>query len=519
MSLDRHEARATRAAIVSVISAVVGAEVDITATLDEIGVDSISLAEIVARLDERLGVRLTLDVVLRCRTVGDIIAALRAAGPGQKDLLGCRPGLTTNRVPATWNQRLRLAQNQRGNIAIAAVVPEVVDLSLIKRAWERVSVQFDILRAHLTDDHSFVINDAPIAPVVSLGTVPPTSIKNSLTELAVPNCDLVGSPLCQLVVAVSNGKTWIMPVAERLVCDALSLLNIAIPLLDQLKNDQSNGVAPNRMTFAEFAQREHDYTGTAEASRILEHYASELPGDAPFVAGPASSYFMPDTYSGRAGESVYIPPAEVERLRTRSRQYQGTVYVELAARFAAALTQTGIIDHSTAARVSLLTLANRTWPRCTAAVGPFANTMPIPIPLESDLSLAGPAMVESFSRARAHEKMPFGYLCSELYPHSFAENPHKFAAPITFNSNVFRSAFAKLSGIGIRRISTSAYGPEDRSLAFMAIPELDRGGLVVNIGYARGKDDSHVQALIDEFRRLSYEPRALTPRCTSPRGY
>lgn len=518
MSTDGQEASASSARTVSVISTVVGAEVDVTANLDDIGVDSISLAEIVARLDERLGVRLTLDVVLRCRTVGDIIAALRAAGPGQKDLLGCRPGLTTHRVPATWNQRLRLAQNQRGNIAVAVVLPEVVDLSLIKRAWERVSVQFDILRAHLTDDHSFVINDGPIAPVVSLGTVPPTSIKNSLTELAAPNCDLVDSPLCQLVVAVSNGETWIMPVAERLVCDALSLLNTVTSLLDQLKNDQSDGVTPDRMTFAEFAQREHDYTGTAEASRILEHYASELSGDGPFAGGPASSHFMPDAYSGRAGESVYIPPAEVERLRARSRQYQGTVYVELAARFAAALTRTGIIDNSIAARVSLLTLANRTWPRCTAAVGPFANTMPIPIALEGDLSLAGPAMVESFSRARAHEKMPFGYLASELYPHSFVENPHRFAAPITFNSNVFRSVFAKLGGVGIRRISTSAYGPEDRSLAFMTIPELDRGGLVVNIGYARGKDNRHVRALIDEFRRLSYEPRALTPRCTFPRG-
>ncbi len=413
-----------------------------------LGGHSLRLIQVLARLEERLGVEVPVRSAFEAPTLAAFAARVDAAlaeargggrGADASDHAGRAAGggpvpraLGSGPPPASFAQeRLvfldRLEPGSSAyNMPLALALDGALDRAALRGALTGVAARHEALRTTFAEAGERIVQR--IAPPSAAG---PAWTEIDLTALpaggrdaeaaqigrreAATPFDLARGPLLRArLVRLAPGRHRLLLTVHHAVADAWSLgivLGEAVALYGAAAAGRAPELPPPPLQYADFALWERARLDGAERERQVGFWRRALAGVAPAelpVDRPRGTGVR--RRGGRVAAGV---PDGAGAARIAAR-LGATPFMVLLAAFAAVLHRFGAGDVFAVATP----VANRRHPALERVVGFFANTLALPAPLGGD-----PAFDELVGRLReraldafAHQELPFAVVVAELNP-------------------------------------------------------------------------------------------------------
>ena len=409
-----------------------------------LGVDSITLTQMISRLRERFGVALALKDIFEAPTVAALAARIqklkKASGPissepcdpkqddARVDKYGPRP------VAVVQERMLRIERELPGlpqfNLPFAYRLRGRLNAEALERSLGEVVRRQDSLRT------GFAWRDEqPIAFIT-----PPSEIKSSLVVedlLAAvttenPRAKALLRKKAALVAEQESLKPFEMSrpplfrarllrlgeddhvlllVAHDIVIDGWSM-GVFMEEVAQLYPAFLAGKEPElpepALRFSDFARWQRQWSAGGEAERQFGYWQRRLRTASPVFAAGAGS----ELGAGVTQERLRIPSNVLARLVDLSNRRGVTLFVTLLAGFKALLLlRSGRKDICVATA-----MANRAQPGAQNVIGPFANTAIIRSRIDADLTFNDTLdrVREAVVQAYANQELPFDILAERL---------------------------------------------------------------------------------------------------------
>ncbi|TVZ94125.1 non-ribosomal peptide synthetase [Streptomyces sp. BK340] len=249
-------------------------------------------------------------------------------------------------------------------------------------------------------------------------------LRTLLTERIRAPFALDRAPLLRADVLRTPGRDVLLLTIHHIACDGTSVDLLVRELGDLyagLRAGRRPSPAPLPVTYADFAQWEHERISGAELERLLAHWRERLAG-VPALELPTSRP-RPAVASHRGRRTfLRVPAGQAEQLRAACRAEGVTLFMGLLAPLQVLL---GRYADETDVAVGTL-MGGRPRPETAGMCGYFVNTAV----LRTDLS-GDPTWSELLGRVRevardahAHQELPFEKLVAELCPErDLSRNP------------------------------------------------------------------------------------------------
>ncbi|UJR87254.1 Hypothetical protein I5071_460 (plasmid) [Sandaracinus amylolyticus] len=400
--------------VLSVSAAALGADDD----LFDLGIDSLALMRLLARVRDAHAVRVRPDEVADCRTLASIAERLASLASGPRttpaDVAPVATGQARPHAPLSLNQEAIWVAQQIAPEATAYHVPAAfrvrgwLEPDALDRAVRALAERHPAMRTQVA-----MIDGTPqrrIAPRPLAGLerheLPGASLETCearAAELVHRPFDLEAGPLVRVhLITGADDARVVLVVAHHLVCDGVSMA----VLIDELTALATGAeLAPSPATdYDEFVEWQRAMLGSADADAHRAWFRRAL--EAPLEAATLP-YDRPRGATRRfAGEyhTFGLDGATMSALRALCRARGASLYHGLLAAFEALLFRYG-----TRGPIAIATgVLGRPEPRFEGVVGDFSNV--VPLRAEVDGELAFDALLqrvrEHALRAIGHADMP-----------------------------------------------------------------------------------------------------------------
>jgi acyl-CoA synthetase (AMP-forming)/AMP-acid ligase II/acyl carrier protein/NRPS condensation-like uncharacterized protein len=415
-----------------------------------LGVDSITVTQMIARLRERFGVDSSFKDIFEAPTVAALAARLRRlkkfAGSGSSTLIGSAKDGTRaakyrpHPVAIVQERMLRIEREIPGlpqfNLPFAYRLRGALDVTALKRSLAEVVRRHDSLRTGFSwrDDTPVAFITPPAKIKLSLvtkdlaGAVP---IRNSRASRAkallrrkarlaaehesLKPFDMSRAPLFRArLLRLGAEDHVLLLVIHDIVIDGWSmgvLMQEVAQLYAVCTAGKQAQLPQPALRFSDFVRWQRQWTGSAAASPQFTYWRRRLRNASPLFAATG-----PETDGGLGApmtqERLRVPKNVLARIADLSHSRGATLFVTLLAAFKALLLlRTGGNDICVATA-----MANRAQPGAESVVGPFATTAIIRTRIDADTSFheALDRVRDSVLQAYAHQELPFDELADRL---------------------------------------------------------------------------------------------------------
>jgi len=405
----------------------------------ELGGHSLLAAQVVARLQERLGVTLPLRAIFEAPTMAGLAGLLDGQGGGHRR--GEVPPLVPQTLPADGRVPLALPQEQMwkvqtrsgtrvdNNVTALLRLSGAVDVDALRAALGQLVERHDSLRTSFPadplggEDPYQSINDSVSVEVrvTDVGDGPPAEQEAEVDCLiraqdALP-FQLADPPLLRFgLLRCGDAASVLALTFDHLVCDGPSAyvtLSEVAELYQARVQGRAAALRPLSGQYPDFAVWQRSWLTEARLAEQLEYWKRSLAG---MPLGPALPFDrVPATPSRTiAARPLAVGPAAYEALVYLARRTRTSVFIVCVAAVSAVLSRQGLLDDV----VLSTTLSGRQWPEVEGVIGNFAGTGR----LRTDLS-GDPTFETILARARdsvlglfEHQDIPFFRVRDALVP-------------------------------------------------------------------------------------------------------
>jgi len=393
-----------------------------------LGLDSLTALQMAGRVEEALGVRLPLDLLLADGTLAELAAELLprlgetpspAAAPAVAEVAEIIEGPLTHGQSALWFLQRLAPDSSAYHIAAAARLVGGADAPSLRRAFQALTDRHPALRTTFT-----VVGEVPRQRVAAAAEVDFVEIDGSawseeeftgrLAEEARRPFNLEHGPLLRVALVQGHAEPVVLLTVHHIIGDFWSLA----VLLRELggfaaafrRGEELSGLVPPAVSPLGWAVREQAWLEGPEGERLWSWWREELAGPLPDLdlptdrPRPAVQSFRGDVRRRRLGGAV----------EAVGRAQGATLFATLAAAFQ-------VLLHRMSGQDEILLgapAAGRTAPELAGTVGYFVN----PVVLRADLSADLP-FTSHLARVRrrvlgalAHQSFPFPLLAERLQP-------------------------------------------------------------------------------------------------------
>jgi amino acid adenylation domain-containing protein/FkbH-like protein len=432
-------------------SSVLGVEVDQPeANFFELGGDSVTAAQVTARIRLRIGAALPLRELFRRSTLKEYAAVLPRYRSAVSDILARFPARTAGAVAAPlthaqhrlWLVDQLVEKKAVYNIPVVFEFRGAIDVPALEEAVRRVTVRQRLLMARVRtiDGEPTLEYQRDLLPAITkLSLVEALRGRSDgerrqmieqrvLSEVQIP-FDLETAPLFRIAVLEAGGDLhYIIGVVHHLVADAWSVAILRAEIVEQYRlvsGRRHADVQPLEIDYFDYALWQRHNLTEAGLRESYEFWRERLAGGPPpFMLGP-----RPAPLASEA-KAITVPVAfdnsTAQALKASARRCKATLFSLLLGTFETALyIQSGQPDLWVGTGV-----ANRVHPLTEPIVGLFVNTLVFRTYLQSTWKLAETVtrVHEEVLAAHDHEQVPYEELVRLANPPRVGRNRPLFHA-------------------------------------------------------------------------------------------
>jgi amino acid adenylation domain-containing protein len=418
------------ATLATIWQTVLGREtVSVTSNFFELGGHSLSATQVVARIQQTLGLAVALRTLFDQPTIAELATVLSAqpttAQPADK-----RPPLSkvarTDALPLSFGQqRLWLMQQLNPtsgffNMPLAVWLEGTLQLEAIQAAFQHLIDRHEILRTTFP-----LVDGAPVQRIDPAGRL--AFCYSNDTEQAIMAWviaeaerpfDLQAGPLLRVALRqVTPTRHLLLVTMHHIIGDDWSrrlLMQEFAALYRAYVADETPTLLPLPIQYADFAQWQRAWLQGPLLQTQLDYWRSQL-ADAPPLIELPTDYPRPPQQRFVGDRLVVTLAGDLaKRLHAFSRQQQSTLHMTLLAGFAALLARySGTTD-----LVIGIPVAGRTDPQLEPLLGFFLNTLALRLRLADDATFAAlVAQVKAVTLdAYAHQDAPFEAVIEAVKP-------------------------------------------------------------------------------------------------------
>jgi amino acid adenylation domain-containing protein/FkbH-like protein len=416
----------------------------------ELGGDSVTAAQVTARIRLRIGAALPLRELFRNATLKEYAAVLPRYRGAASDLLARFPTRTADAVvaPLTHAQHRLWIVDQLVEHKAVYNIPVVfecrgpIDVSALEEAVRRVAVRQRLLMARVTmiDDEPMLEYQPTLSPAIARRSLVDALRGRSdaerrqmieqcvLAEVQIP-FDLDTGPLLRIAVLEADvDLRYIVGVVHHLVADAWSVAILRAEIVEQYRlasGRRHADVQPLEIDYFDYALWQRDSVTEEHLRDSYAFWRERLAGGPPpFALGPRPA---PLTDEARAiTVPVTFETSTSEALKASARRGKVTLFSLLLGAFETALyAQSGQPDLWIGTGV-----ANRPHPLTESIVGLFVNTLVFRTQLQPAWTLAEAVakVHEQVLAAHEHQQVPYEELVRLANPPRVGRNRPLFHA-------------------------------------------------------------------------------------------
>lgn len=453
-------------ALANVVAEITGADrVSVTANVFEIGVNSLSAAQIAARAEAALGVEVGIRDIFDEPTIAGLAERIAMRTRSTVNPLAPRPRPAA--VPLAAAQRRMWFLNQFDtasaayNICFAARLTGPLDVDALRAAFLDVVTRHEPLRTvyptvdgepcQVVQDGAAIAADLVLAPEP---VVDETELADRIRNAVGAGFDIAKSaPVRARLYQTGANDHVLVLVVHHIAADGSSMAPLARDVFAAYRA-RANGRAPQweplEVQYADYSMWQQEMLGseddpTSVTARQIAYW-SEVLGDSPELLGMPTDRPRPATMSMAGGSVRFGMPARLHDDIVRLAHRSGvTVFVVLHAALAILLARTA---HSEDVSVGT-PVAGRGRRELDDLVGMFVNTVVLRTQVRDDRSFAELlAEVRGVDlEALAHADVPYERLVDVLgRPRSTAYSP---LFQVMFGLQNTRAARFELPGVGV----------------------------------------------------------------------
>ncbi|MFI7102537.1 amino acid adenylation domain-containing protein [Streptomyces sp. NPDC050161] len=448
-------------------------QVDPSAGLNVLGLDSLLAMELRARVHTEFKVALPVVALLSGTPVGELVtqlddglAELMAADDGGGDAGALELYEDEREYPLTQNQKALWFLKQLNptgyayNIGGAVEVRVALEPEVMFEAVRRLIARHPALRTNfLLDEGQPVQRVSPDATAdVALFDVQGQEwddIHRVIVEEYRKPYDLERDPLVRFRLFKRGEDRWvIMKAVHHIVSDAISTFTFIEELLalyEGLRHGQEPTLPPLQARYLDFLNQQNRFLAGREANGMLDYWRSHLPDQVPLLDLPVDKP-RPAVQTHNGASEFFVLDTELSaRVHTLAREHHVTPFMVL-------LSAYYVLLHRYSGQDNLIVgspVTGRTQQEFSPVYGYFVN----PLPLHADLS-GGPSVAELLEQVRTtvlngldNQEYPFVLLVEKL---GLQHDPSRSA--------VFQAMFILLT----HKVATEKYGYR---LEYIELPE------------------------------------------------
>jgi acyl-CoA synthetase (AMP-forming)/AMP-acid ligase II/acyl carrier protein len=403
-----------------------------------LGVDSLAATEMILRVEERFGLKLSFEDIFDAPTVAAFAFRLKSSKKRSNNLLQSssnQPLLTASvegeglrPVSIVQERMLRIERKLPGlpqfNLPFAYRLQGPLNIPALERSLAGIMRRHALLRTVFTwrDDEprALVMPDFEVKPVLVVKDVSararPRNIR--MKELLLLKAKLQAERESLIPIDVNHAPLFraylfrldvndhvLLLVVHDVIIDGWSMI-IFMEELSEIYSASIIGRKPRlpepQFEFFDFARWQRRWSTTAAADRQFAYWRRRLDGVSPLFTAPKSN--VGGELSSRVVQQQFeVPNDLVAQLRALSHSQGVTPFMSLLAAF-----KTLLLLHSGRTDICVATLiANRAQMGRQRVIGPFANTALIRTQIDPDLTFS-----ETLKRVR--KAVLEAYACQEL---------------------------------------------------------------------------------------------------------
>ncbi|WEH38140.1 non-ribosomal peptide synthetase/type I polyketide synthase [Streptomyces sp. AM 2-1-1] len=450
-------------------------EIDPSAGLGGLGLDSLLAMELRARVQADLGVALPVVALLSGTPVGQLadqlceglLERVAADAAGEGDPSAAVEVFTDEHShPLTQNQKALWFLKQLNpdgyayNIGGAVEVRAALEPDVMFEAVRRLIARHPALRTnfHLEEGLPVQRTTAGAEPDLALFDVQGQDweeIRRTIIREYRKPYDLERDPLVRFRLFKREPGRWvIMKAVHHIVSDAISTFTFIEELLavyEALKQGREPALPPVGARYLDFLNQQNRFLASREAGGMLEYWRSHLPAEVPLLDLPVDGARPAVQTHNGASEFFVLDEGLTARVHALAQQHRVTPFMVLLGAYYLLLHRYSGQDHIVVGSP----VTGRTQQEFAPVYGYFVN----PLPLHADLSGA-PTVAELLEQVRAtvlngldNQEYPFVLLVEEL---GLQHDPSRSA--------VFQAMFILLT----HKVATEQYGYR---LEYIELPE------------------------------------------------
>ncbi|MCX5401883.1 non-ribosomal peptide synthetase/type I polyketide synthase [Streptomyces sp. NBC_00102] len=450
-------------------------EIDPSAGLGGLGLDSLLAMELRARVQADLGIALPVVALLSGTPVGQLAdqlyegllerVAADAAG-GEDPAAAVEVFTDESSHPLTQNQKALWFLKQLNpdgyayNIGGAVEVRADIEPDLMFEAVRRLIARHPALRTnfHLEDGLPVQRTTSGAEPDLALFDVQGQDweeIRRTIIREYRKPYDLERDPLVRFRLFKRDSGRWvIMKAVHHIVSDAISTFTFIEELLavhESLKQGREPALPPVGARYLDFLNQQNRFLASREADGMLEYWRSHLPAEVPLLDLPVDGARPAVQTHNGASEFFVLDDGLSARVHALAQRHGVTPFMVLLSAYYILLHRYSGQDHVVVGSP----VTGRTQQEFSSVYGYFVN----PLPLHADLSGA-PTVAELLEQVRStvlngldNQEYPFVLLVEEL---GLQHDPSRSA--------VFQAMFILLT----HKVATEQYGYR---LEYIELPE------------------------------------------------
>ena len=389
----------------------------------DLGGHSLLCVQVLTRVSQEFAVDLPLSSMFSHRTVAELADLIATTGTSARPLRPAPEG--TRPVPSSAQQRLWFLEQLQPGMPAYLVhctyrLHGPLDADALARAFAQVQLRHSVLRSHLPDERTVVVDPEPVPLAivdVSGAPDPRGAAHDRAAESAATPFDLATGPLVRgTLFRLGTDDHVLHIVVHHVVFDGVSR---RILTRDLAAAYRAEALPALPVQYADYAAWQRETLATGDQ---VAYWRTAL-RDAPPAIELATDHPRPPVPSARGASVAFtIPEPTNTALRALAGTHRATLFMTTLAAFQVLLGRYARTDDV----VVGCPTANRTRAEVANLVGFFVNVLP----LRADLSGA-PTFARLLDAVRdttlagfAHQDLPFEQLVEELAPpRDLSRNP------------------------------------------------------------------------------------------------
>jgi FkbH-like protein len=399
--------------------------------------NSLTACQLVARVNERFGMRLSHDVLFHAPTFGELARCIHGGvdGANDVDMRGCHRARTSDVLPLSfaqqrmWFQEQLVPGNAFYNIGIRADVSGPIDLRAVVRALGFLEERHEVLRARfpIVDGRPVQVIGAmqpTVIPVVDVSGLPgslrDTEAQRIIDREAHRAFDFEGGPLYRMWVLKAGGDAHVvLLVLHHIVCDGWGVV-VFIKDFNAAYSAYAKGaepsLAPLPIQFRDVCTWQHEtFQESREYGRQAQYWRQRFADGLPPTMDLPTDFSIPHPARNRGAQvSVELEHELTAQIRTFAQTQNVTVFVVM-------LCAMNILLHRWTGHEDLVVgtvAAHRNRIDLQEIVGCLFNFLALRTSMAQN-----PSGLEALERVRrvvqeavAHQEYPFERLVNDVNP-------------------------------------------------------------------------------------------------------